>query len=94
MLWSDPNALSQGVWKMGQSHINDIKGKQGFDEKALNYNILTRDEFNSRFEPWEQREKDKKGGLTLIPGEEVRDIPVPDSYERTGVVEEINLPNN
>ena len=39
----------------------------------------------------EQHQKDKLGGLTLIPGEEARDIPVDKSNDRTGVMEERNL---
>ncbi|WP_141111310.1 MULTISPECIES: hypothetical protein [Chromobacterium] len=48
---------SVGVWKVGQSHIDDIKNAPGFDERALNYNILTKDEFNQGLALWAQQQQ-------------------------------------
>lgn len=48
---------SPGVWKVGQSHIDDIKNAPGFDERALNYNILTKDEFNQGLALWAQQQQ-------------------------------------
>ena len=59
-----------------------------WDKQSLDTNI-------SYFPPGinlqEQHQKDKLGGLTLIPGEEAKDVPVANASERTGVVEERNL---
>ena len=44
-----------------------------------------------RINTWKQTEKDKQGGLTLIPGQNVRDIPVPNPHKRTGVIKEKNI---
>ncbi|AOZ52135.1 hypothetical protein BKX93_20445 [Chromobacterium vaccinii] len=49
------SAQTVGVWKVGQSHINDIMSAPGFNERALNYNILTKDEFNQGLALWVQK---------------------------------------
>ena len=42
----------------------------------------------------DQHEKDKIGGLVLIPGENVKDIQIPEPNKRTGVIKEVNLSAN
>lgn len=49
---AEASAVTPAVWKVGQSHIDDIKGAPTFDEDALNYNILERGEFNDEFFGW------------------------------------------
>lgn len=47
-------------------------------------------ESKTKLEARKQRAKDLKGGLTIIPGEEVKDISIP-TEKRTGVLEKKNL---
>jgi len=81
-----------GAWKIGTSHIKSmlkVKGPHA-GTKGAKFTITDRGEFLAEMK---QYDKGKEGIVSLIPGEEVRDIPVPDPSERTGVKEEINITN-
>lgn len=86
-----------GAWKIGDSHINNMLKENGphLGTKGKSFTITTRSEyfgqFDAEIEARAQHEKDKVGGLVLVPGENAKDVTTPHSSDFEGVKSEKNI---
>jgi len=86
-----------GTWKVGNSHINNMLKEDGPHQgtKGKQFTITTRAEYWSQFDAEmkarEQHEKDKVGGLVLVPGESAKDVDKPSAPEFVGATDEKNI---
>jgi hypothetical protein len=86
-----------GTWKIGDSHINNMLKEDGPHQgtKGKRFTITTRTEYwsqlDAEMEARAQHERDKRGGLVLVPGKGAKEVDSHPTPEFTGVKSEKNV---